>query len=36
MGLDANQYVMTRHAGTEHEHIHIVASRIPLDGSWHL
>ena len=33
MGLDANQYVMTRHADTEHEHIHLVANRIRYDGS---
>ena len=33
MELDANQYVMTRHTDTEHEHIHIVASRIRFDGS---
>ena len=33
MGLDANQYVMTRHTDTEHEHIHIVANRIRYDGS---
>lgn len=32
MGLDNNQYVMTRHSDTEHEHIHIVANRIQLDG----
>jgi hypothetical protein len=32
MGLEKNQYVMTRHTDTEHEHIHIVASRIRFDG----
>lgn len=32
MGLDNNQYVMTRHSDTEHEHIHIVANRIQFDG----
>ena len=32
MGLDNNQYVMTRHADTEHEHIHLVVNRIQLDG----
>lgn len=33
MGLDKNQFVMTRHADTEHDHIHIVANRIRFDGS---
>jgi hypothetical protein len=32
MGLDNNQYVMTRHTDTEHEHIHILANRIRFDG----
>jgi len=32
MGLDNNQYVMTRHADTEHEHIHLVVNRIQFDG----
>lgn len=33
MGLEQNQYVMTRHHDTEHEHIHILANRIRFDGS---
>lgn len=33
MGFTDNQYVMTRHADTEHEHIHILANRITLRGS---
>jgi len=33
MGLDHNQYVITRHTDTEHEHIHILANRIRFDGS---
>ncbi len=32
MGLENNQFVMTRHVDTEHEHIHILANRIRLDG----
>jgi len=32
MGLGDNQYVITRHTDTEHEHIHIVANRIRFDG----
>ena len=32
MGLDNNQFVMTRHADTDHEHIHLVVNRIQLDG----
>lgn len=32
MGLTANQYVMTRHEDTEHEHIHLVVNRITFDG----
>jgi hypothetical protein len=32
MGLDNNQYVMTRHMDTEHEHIHLVVNRIQFDG----
>ena len=32
MGYTNNQFVMTRHHDTEHEHIHIVANRISLDG----
>lgn len=33
MGLDNNQYVMTRHMDTEHEHIHLVVNRIEFDGN---
>jgi hypothetical protein len=33
MDLDHNQYVITRHTDTEHEHIHILANRIRFDGS---
>ena len=32
MGLDHNQYVLTRHTDTDHDHIHIVANRIDLAG----
>ncbi|MES2902128.1 MAG: relaxase/mobilization nuclease domain-containing protein [Pseudomonadota bacterium] len=32
MGLTSNQYVTTRHADTEHEHIHLVVNRITFDG----
>ena len=32
MDLDQNQYVLTRHTDTAHEHIHIVANRIGFDG----
>jgi hypothetical protein len=33
MGFDNNQFVVTRHTDTAHEHIHIVANRIRFDGS---
>jgi hypothetical protein len=33
MGLDFNQYVLTRHSDTEHEHVHLLANRIRFDGS---
>lgn len=33
MGLEQNQFVITRHNDTEHEHIHILANRIRFDGS---
>ena len=33
MRLDKNQFIMTRHTDTEHEHIHILANRIRFDGS---
>jgi hypothetical protein len=32
MGLSHNQYVITRHNDTEHEHIHLLANRIRFDG----
>lgn len=32
MGLDNNQYFITRHTNTEHEHIHILVNRIQFDG----
>lgn len=32
MGFNDNQFVMTRHTDTEHEHIHILANRITLGG----
>ena len=33
MGLEKNQFVITRHNDTEHEHIHILANRIRFNGS---
>jgi hypothetical protein len=33
MGLGDHQYIAVRHHDTDHEHVHIVASRIGLDGS---
>ena len=33
MGLEKNQFVVTRHTDTEHEHVHILANRIRFDGS---
>jgi len=33
MEFDNNQYAVVKHSDTEHDHIHIVASRIRLDGS---
>lgn len=33
MGFLNNQYVMTRHHDTEHEHVHLVINRISHDGS---
>lgn len=33
MGFTDNQYVITRHTDTEHEHIHILANRITHAGS---
>jgi hypothetical protein len=32
MGFADNQFVITRHTDTEHEHIHILANRIRFDG----
>ena len=32
MGFDNNQHLIVRHDDTEHNHVHIVASRISLDG----
>jgi hypothetical protein len=32
MGFDSNQYVVYRHSNTEHDHIHICASRIRLNN----
>jgi hypothetical protein len=32
MGLDANQYLITRHLDTEHEHVHLLVNRIRFDG----
>jgi hypothetical protein len=33
MGFNMNQYVVVRHTDRTHEHIHIAASRIQLDGT---
>ena len=33
MGFTDNQYVLVRHSDREHDHVHVVASRIRLDGS---
>lgn len=36
MGLDGNQWLAIRHDDTPHNHVHIIASRISLDGQvWH-
>jgi hypothetical protein len=32
MGLDANQYLITRHLDTEHEHVHLLVKRVRFDG----
>jgi hypothetical protein len=32
MGLDDNQYLITRHDDTDHEHIHLLVNRIRFDG----
>lgn len=36
MGLGHHQYIAVRHHDTDHEHVHIIASRISLDGSLYL
>jgi len=33
MGFDYNQYAVYRHYDQDHDHVHVVASRIKLDGS---
>ncbi len=33
MGFDCNQYVLYRHSDKDHDHVHIVASRIRLDDA---
>jgi len=33
MGFDYNQYAVYRHHDRDHDHIHIIASRIKLDGT---
>ena len=33
MGLDYNQYLITRHDDTEHEHVHLLVNRIRFDGT---
>ena len=33
MGLGEHQYVVIRHHDTDHEHVHIIASRIGLNGA---
>jgi RepB DNA-primase from phage plasmid/Relaxase/Mobilisation nuclease domain len=33
MDLASNQYLITRHTDTEHEHIHLLANRIRFDGT---
>lgn len=36
MGLEAHPYVVILHRDTEHQHVHIVGSRVDLDGTvWH-
>lgn len=34
MGFEKSQYMVARHNDTEHDHIHIIASRIGLDGGY--
>jgi hypothetical protein len=33
MGFDQNQYVLARHADTQHDHVHLIVSRLRLDGT---
>lgn len=33
MGFDQNQYALARHTDTEHDHVHLVVSRLRIDGS---
>ncbi len=36
MKLDGHQFVAIKHNDTEHRHVHLIASRVSLDGSlWH-
>lgn len=36
MKLDGHQFVAIKHNDTDHKHVHLIASRIALDGSlWH-
>jgi len=32
MGFDDSQYIVTRHTDTAHDHVHILANRVTLDG----
>jgi len=34
MGFDNNQFVLVRHGDTEHDHVHAVANRVKVDGSY--
>lgn len=33
MEFDQNQYVLARHTDTEHDHVHLVVSRLRIDGT---
>ncbi|WP_366519929.1 relaxase/mobilization nuclease domain-containing protein [Halodesulfovibrio sp.] len=33
MGFSNSQYVVVRHNDTEHDHIHIIANRVSMDGA---
>lgn len=33
MGFDQNQYVLARHRDTQHDHVHLIVSRLRLDGT---